>query len=67
MATTTTAGELLLRHRHEGVDLQPDHARATLVALQRVWRRPVNLVTVFDGKLKTLRYDGKDHSEKPTS
>jgi stage V sporulation protein R len=30
----------LLRHRHEGVDLQADHARATLVALHRIWRRP---------------------------
>ena len=26
-------GELLLRHRHEGTDLQIDHARATLAAL----------------------------------
>ena len=26
-------GELLLRHRHEGVDLDAEHARATLVSL----------------------------------
>lgn len=58
-------GELLLRHRHEGMDLQPDHARATLVALQRIWRRPVNLMSVFDAKPKLLRFDGKDHAEKP--
>jgi stage V sporulation protein R len=57
-------GELLLRHRHEGVDLQPDHARATLTALQRIWRRPVSLITVFDNKSRMLRYDGKDHAEK---
>ena len=60
-------GELLLRHRHEGVDLQADHARATLVALHRVWRRPVNLLSVFDSKPKALRYDGKDHTEKPAT
>jgi stage V sporulation protein R len=57
-------GELLLRHRHEGTDLNGDHARATLAALLRVWRRPITLQTVFDGKPKLLRYDGKDHTEK---
>ena len=57
-------GELLLNHRHEGTDLHDEHARATLSALERIWRRPVNLRTVLDGKPKTLRFDGKDHSEK---
>jgi stage V sporulation protein R len=57
-------GELLLRHRHEGVDLQPDHARATLTALYRVWRRPVTVLSVFDNKPRSLRFDGKDHAEK---
>jgi len=56
--------ELLLRHRHEGTDLHEENARATLAALERIWRRPVNLITVIDGKTKILRYDGKDHSEK---
>ncbi len=45
-------GELLLRHRHEGIDLQVDHARGTIGALGRIWRRPVNLLTVVDGKQK---------------
>jgi stage V sporulation protein R len=57
-------GELLLRHRHEGTDLQMDHARGTMTALVRIWRRPVNLLTVIDGKSKMLRYDGKEHTEK---
>ena len=57
-------GELLLFHRHEGLDLHDDHARATLHALERVWRRPVTLRTTLEGKQKLLRYDGKDHSEK---
>jgi stage V sporulation protein R len=56
--------ELLLRHRHEGTDLHEENARATLAALERIWRRPVNLITNLDGKNKCLRYDGKDHSEK---
>jgi stage V sporulation protein R len=57
-------GELLLRHQHEGVDLKLDHARDTLVALNRVWKRPVNLLTKIDAKGKMLRFDGRDHSEK---
>jgi stage V sporulation protein R len=57
-------GELLLRHRHEGIDLRIDHARDTLQNLCRVWKRPVNLLTRIDGKGKILRFDGRDHSEK---
>ena len=56
--------ELLLRHQHEGIDLQPDYARDTLAALARVWKRPVNLLTRLDGKGKLLRFDGRDYSEK---
>jgi stage V sporulation protein R len=56
--------ELLLKHKHEGVDLKMDHARDTLEGLARVWKRPVNLLTRVDGKGKVLRYDGRDHSEK---
>ncbi len=58
-------GELLLVHRHEGTDLNEDHAHATLNAIERIWRRPVTLRTVLDGKAKMLRYDGKDHTDKP--
>jgi stage V sporulation protein R len=57
-------GELLLFHRHEGLDLHDDHARATITALERVWRRPVTLRTVLEGKPKLLRFDGKEHTEK---
>lgn len=56
-------GELLLQHRHEGTDLRIDHAQATLEALRRVWRRPVCLHTVVEGKPRRLRYDGERHSE----
>ncbi len=57
-------GELLLRHRHEGIDLKMDQARDTLEALARVWKRPVNLLGRVENKGKLLRYDGKEHSEK---
>ena len=57
-------GELLLRHNHEGIDLKMDHARDTLAGLNRVWKRPANLLTRVEGKGKILRFDGRDHSEK---
>jgi len=57
-------GELLLLHRHEGVDLRLDWARATLANLQSLWRRPVNLATRVEGRGTLMRYDGKEHSER---
>jgi stage V sporulation protein R len=53
-------GELLLAHRHEGVDLRLGYARDTLRNLERIWRRPVSLLTVIDDKPKRIRYDGTE-------
>jgi stage V sporulation protein R len=55
-------GELLLRHDHRGIDLRPDYARETMSALVRVWKRPVCLATIVDGKKVLLRFDAKEHS-----
>jgi stage V sporulation protein R len=55
-------GELLLTHKHRGVDLRHDYAQAAMTALVRVWKRPVCLRTVTDGKPTMLRYDGKEHT-----
>ena len=57
-------GELLLSHRHEGIDLKTDWAQDTLRNIQHIWQRPVNLLTAMEGKGKLLIYDGKDHHEK---
>ncbi len=57
-------GELLLKHKHESVDLRIDYARDTLESLCKVWKRPVCILTRVDGKGKILRYDGRDHSDK---
>lgn len=57
-------GELLLVHDHRGVDLRPDYARDTLAALVRVWKRPVVLRTVFEGKLGVLRHDGSEYKSE---
>ena len=56
-------GELLLAHRHEGVDLRLDHARDTLKHLAMLWRRPVFLRTNLDGKPKLLSHDGQSFEE----
>jgi len=57
-------GELLLQHKHEGLDLKLDEARDTLQSVFRVWRRPVNLATLVEGKGKLLTFDGHDHKER---
>jgi stage V sporulation protein R len=56
--------ELMLHHRFHGVELRRDYARGVLEALFRIWRRPVNIETMLDGKGMLLTFDGKDHSEK---
>jgi stage V sporulation protein R len=57
-------GELLLRHDHQGGDLRMDYAREVLVSLHRVWKRPVELHTIIDGKNTLLKYDGKEHVQR---
>jgi stage V sporulation protein R len=60
-------GELLLEHDHRGVDLRADYARETLAAMVRVWKRPVALATIIDGKPALIRFDGKEHSVRHDS
>lgn len=57
-------GELLLSHDHQGIDLRQDYAQAVLVALERVWHRPVELRTLVEGKTVYLRFDGNAHKVK---
>ncbi|MEI6233264.1 MAG: SpoVR family protein [Planctomycetota bacterium] len=56
-------GELHLRHRFEGVELKLDHARDTIENIQKIWKRPVHIESVFNGKGRLLSYDGKDHRD----
>ena len=57
-------GELLLRHEHNGIDLQMDKAADTMTNLQVIWSRPVHLQTVIENQPSMLSYDGTDHSIK---
>jgi stage V sporulation protein R len=58
-------GELLLGHDHHGVDLKVDWARDVMKALVRVWRRPVEVHTKVENKPTLLRFDGKEHVQRP--
>jgi stage V sporulation protein R len=58
-------GELLLKHDHQGVDLQKDYAQSALEALVRAWKRPACISTRLEKKDVLLRYDGSEHSEQP--
>ena len=57
-------GELLLEHRHEGVDLRVDYAKETLTILHSLWSRPVHLRTIVEGKGRMFTYDGEKHIER---
>jgi stage V sporulation protein R len=56
--------ELLLRHIHEGVDLDAGQARDTLRNASKLWTRPVSLLTKVDGKGKLLRCEDGNISER---
>ncbi|MEI7683900.1 MAG: SpoVR family protein [Planctomycetota bacterium] len=58
-------GELLLRHDHQGTDLNVQKAADTLANVGAIWSRPVNLQTVFEGKPSLMIFDGANHTIKP--
>lgn len=51
-------GELLLRHRFEGVELDVRYMEQTLPYVHRLWGRPVHLETVYDGAWTTFSCAG---------
>lgn len=57
-------GELLLRHDHQGLDLRQDYAKEVMRSMLRIWKRPINVTTVVEGKPVMLRYDGKEHATR---
>ena len=63
-ANYANRSELLLQHRHIGVDLRWDWAREVLQQLTLLWRRPVRLETIRDGKAVRLGHDGKNATEE---
>ncbi len=59
-ANFNNRGELLLTHLFEGVEVQYNYAQETLKNIFKLWRRPVNLVTVIDEKPKIMHHDGNE-------
>jgi stage V sporulation protein R len=59
--------ELLLKHSHEGSDLDLEEARDALKNLQRIWGRPVNMETQVEDQVKLLTFDGERHTEEDLS
>ncbi|MCC2679894.1 MAG: putative sporulation protein [Pseudobdellovibrio sp.] len=55
-------GELLLHHVHEGLDLQPNYMDATMQNMYKIWKRPLNLVTLMDNEPQLFRYDGTEYT-----
>jgi len=49
-------GELLLHHRHEGMDLKEDEARDVLRNIHTLWNRPVHIETQHDGETVLLSF-----------
>ncbi len=56
--------ELLLRHRHEGVDLDANYAHATLRNLFRIWKRPCHIATRRGEKSVIVSFDGEKIAER---
>ncbi len=52
-------GELYLKHHHEG-DLRTDYCFDTLGAIYYIWKRPVHLETMIDGRKKLYSYTSPD-------
>jgi stage V sporulation protein R len=63
-ANHANRSELLLRHQHVGVDLRWDWAREVLQNMTRLWRRPVRLETLRDGKRVRMGHDGDNANEE---
>ncbi len=53
-------GELLLKHIHQGVDLDVNYAAETLKNIHFIWKRPVNISTTQEETETIVSFDGKE-------
>ena len=58
-------GELLLVHRHDGVDLDARYGRDTLANIHRIWNRPVHIRTMVDGKPRLWTHSKGEFKDGP--
>ena len=57
-------GELLLKHLHEGVDMQPNYMEETMKNVAYIWGRPVNMHTKMEEKEVIYHWNGKEFSHQ---
>lgn len=58
------AGELLLKHQYEGLELDLKYLERTLPYVYTLWGRPVHLETVVEDKSAMFSYDGNKVSRR---
>ena len=56
--------ELYLRHMYEEQEIDIDYAEKTLRYVFQLWKRPVHLETVLNGKGVVLTYDGDKNTKR---
>jgi stage V sporulation protein R len=56
--------ELLLKHEHQGQDLDLNYARATLSNISAIWGRPACIETTVDGQKKVYSFHNGEFSEE---
>lgn len=54
---------LLIKHYHDGRDLDYEHAEKTMAYTNKLWKRKVVLETIMHGKKKKFSHDGKGFKE----
>jgi stage V sporulation protein R len=58
---------LLLRHRHDGRDLDTRRLPGAMAAVGRLWGGPVRLATVMQGRPRRLLWNGQELEEEVVS
>lgn len=57
-------GELVIKHHHEGMDLQPDYMSRTLENIFKIWKRPVHLETTMESATMFYTFDERGLSSR---
>lgn len=53
------AGELMIQHMYEGIELDLKYMERTIPYVYRLWGKPIHLQTIVEGKTILFSYDGK--------
>jgi stage V sporulation protein R len=56
--------ELLLKHEHQGQDLDVNYCRATLANVSAVWKRAAHIETTVEGVRKVYSFANGEFSEE---